>query len=69
MQSMWKHRGAVLARGAAGPVRPASGCPTWPSSRSLLPLLAPLVRLRWQKLRRRGDFSHTPIDKVVTGAP
>jgi hypothetical protein len=26
------------------------------------------VRLRWQKLRRRGDFSHTPIDKVVTGA-
>jgi len=27
------------------------------------------VRLRWQKLRRRGDFSYAPIDRVVAGAP
>ena len=68
MQSMWKHRGTVLARGAAGRFG-RIGLLNLALFQIVLPLLAPLVRLRWQKLRRRGDFSHTPIDKVVTGAP
>ena len=67
MQAMWKHRRALVERGAGGPLRPARACASLALFQVLLPLLAPLIDVfllyglffldRWTTLAAAGAAS------------